>query len=206
MRRPDRWSRSGRGGMSGRVCLQVLDEGPGIPAADLEHVFDKFYRVRGCRSPACGHRAWALPSVAASSRPCMAPSQPPTGPIARARLSPSRCRCTPMRNGRRRRSNDRGSGPLRILVVDDEPAILRFLRVGLGGQGYRGQRSGERTIGTGCGATAPRRSGGARSGAAGHRWAGGHPAHPRIGFRGADHRAVQPRRRGGEGGGAGSWG
>jgi two-component system, OmpR family, KDP operon response regulator KdpE len=29
-----------------------------------------------------------------------------------------------------------GSGPLRILVVDDEPAILRFLRVGLGGHGY----------------------------------------------------------------------
>lgn len=28
------------------------------------------------------------------------------------------------------------SGPLRILVVDDEPAILRFLRVGLGGHGY----------------------------------------------------------------------
>jgi len=30
-----------------QVRLQVLDEGPGIPAADLEHVFDKFYRVRG---------------------------------------------------------------------------------------------------------------------------------------------------------------
>jgi two-component system sensor histidine kinase KdpD len=28
------------------VMLQVLDEGPGIPAADLERVFDKFYRVR----------------------------------------------------------------------------------------------------------------------------------------------------------------
>jgi len=28
------------------------------------------------------------------------------------------------------------SGPLRILVVDDEPAILRFLRAGLGSQGY----------------------------------------------------------------------
>jgi two-component system sensor histidine kinase KdpD len=28
------------------VMLQVLDEGPGIPADDLERVFDKFYRVR----------------------------------------------------------------------------------------------------------------------------------------------------------------
>jgi two-component system KDP operon response regulator KdpE len=28
------------------------------------------------------------------------------------------------------------AGPLRILVVDDEPAILRFLRAGLGSQGY----------------------------------------------------------------------
>ena len=28
------------------------------------------------------------------------------------------------------------SGPLRILIVDDEPAILRFLRAGLGSQGY----------------------------------------------------------------------
>jgi two-component system sensor histidine kinase KdpD len=27
------------------VCLQVLDEGGGIPPADLEHIFDKFYRV-----------------------------------------------------------------------------------------------------------------------------------------------------------------
>ena len=27
------------------VCLQVLDEGAGIPSAELEHIFDKFYRV-----------------------------------------------------------------------------------------------------------------------------------------------------------------
>src|SRR5262249_11324202 len=27
------------------VCLQVLDEGDGIPPAALEHIFDKFYRV-----------------------------------------------------------------------------------------------------------------------------------------------------------------
>jgi two-component system sensor histidine kinase KdpD len=28
------------------VALQVLDEGEGIPATDLEHIFDKFYRVQ----------------------------------------------------------------------------------------------------------------------------------------------------------------
>ena len=28
------------------VCLRVLDEGSGIPAADLEHIFDKFYRAQ----------------------------------------------------------------------------------------------------------------------------------------------------------------
>jgi two-component system KDP operon response regulator KdpE len=29
-----------------------------------------------------------------------------------------------------------GANPLRIIIVDDEPAILRFLRAGLGGQGF----------------------------------------------------------------------
>jgi two-component system sensor histidine kinase KdpD len=27
------------------VVLQILDEGEGIPTADLEHIFDKFYRA-----------------------------------------------------------------------------------------------------------------------------------------------------------------
>ena len=31
---------------NGSVCLQVLDQGSGIPPADLEHIFDKFYRAQ----------------------------------------------------------------------------------------------------------------------------------------------------------------
>ncbi len=30
----------------GTVCLQVIDEGPGIPPGDVERIFDKFYRAR----------------------------------------------------------------------------------------------------------------------------------------------------------------
>jgi two-component system sensor histidine kinase KdpD len=28
------------------VVLQVIDEGEGIPSSELEHIFDKFYRVQ----------------------------------------------------------------------------------------------------------------------------------------------------------------
>src|SRR5262245_63098323 len=35
---------------SGSVYLQILDEGDGIPPAELEHIFDKFHRVEKGRS------------------------------------------------------------------------------------------------------------------------------------------------------------
>lgn len=37
---------AGAGG-SGMVTIRVTDTGIGIPARDLPHVFDKFYRVQG---------------------------------------------------------------------------------------------------------------------------------------------------------------
>jgi two-component system sensor histidine kinase KdpD len=31
---------------SGSACIQIADEGDGIPSADLENIFDKFYRIQ----------------------------------------------------------------------------------------------------------------------------------------------------------------
>lgn len=36
------------------IFLRVMDTGKGIPPADLEHIFDKFYRVRGNKSEGSG--------------------------------------------------------------------------------------------------------------------------------------------------------
>lgn len=42
----------------GRVCLQVEDDGIGISAEDLPHIFDRFFRVRG--APARGEHGLGL--------------------------------------------------------------------------------------------------------------------------------------------------
>jgi two-component system sensor histidine kinase KdpD len=41
------WHEAAAAGARASVTLQVMDEGPGIPAEALERVFDKFYRVHG---------------------------------------------------------------------------------------------------------------------------------------------------------------
>jgi signal transduction histidine kinase len=42
------------------VVLAVRDDGPGIPAADLPHLFERFYRVDKARTGSSGHSGLGL--------------------------------------------------------------------------------------------------------------------------------------------------
>ena len=126
--------------MDGHVVVQVLDEGPGIPAADLERVFDKFYRVGGAdrRRAGTGPGPRDLPRLhrGDARHHHGEQSHRPHGRDVHHDAAGVRRRTAGRRSETVIASDDHGSGPLRILVVDDEPAILRFLRAGLGSQGY----------------------------------------------------------------------
>lgn len=39
---------------AGRACLEVLDDGPGVPAAERAAVFERFYRLHGSGAEGCG--------------------------------------------------------------------------------------------------------------------------------------------------------
>ena len=115
------------------VRLQVLDEGDGIPTADLERIFDKFYRARK------GDQVRAGTGLG-------------PGDLARLRRGPARHdhggephrphgRCVHDHPARPEASGARGgcgmsTASLKILVVDDEPPIRKLLRMGLSSQGY----------------------------------------------------------------------
>ena len=115
----------------GFVVIRVLDEGEGIPEADLERIFDKFYRVRrsdrqragtGLGLAICRGFVEAMGgSITAANRI----DRP--GAVFTIRfpvpVTPRLARPRPCRDAR--------AGPLRILIVDDEPPILRFLRASL---------------------------------------------------------------------------
>ena len=133
MRRPARPSASRAGATATAVCLQVLDEGDGIPSGDLEHIFDKFYRAqKGDQVRAGTGLGLAISrgfveamhgTITAANRT----DRP--GAVFTIRLPiPARSAAA----GHRRMS----AAPLKVLVVDDEPPIRKLLRMGLSTQGY----------------------------------------------------------------------
>ncbi len=72
----------------------MLDEGDGIPAADLERVFDKFYRVRGADRQRAGTGlglAICRGFVEAMGGTITAANRTDR----RGAVSPSTCRCRP---------------------------------------------------------------------------------------------------------------
>ena len=75
-----------------QVAVAVADEGRGIPAERLPHLFRKFARSGGRTGGAGSGRAWAWPSARAWSRPTLGASGPRARARGSARASPSRSR------------------------------------------------------------------------------------------------------------------
>ncbi len=124
-------SRSRRGATATIGRAAGADEGDGIPPADLERIFDKFYRVQRGGPAARRHRA--RPAICrgfveAHGRHDRA-RQPARTPRRRLHDQPAGARGREPR--RRRCGMSQRAAPLRVLVVDDEPAIRRFLRTSL---------------------------------------------------------------------------
>ena len=118
------------------VEIEVVDEGPGIPPADLERIFDKFYRVQAqdrrragtglglaiCRGFVEAQGGW----IVARNR------RDRSGAVLTIRMPVVPEIAATARAGRWRMAN-----AYTVLVVDDEPPIRRFLRTSLAAAGYR---------------------------------------------------------------------
>ncbi len=119
-----------------RVIVRVVDRGPGIPPAQLERVFEPFYRAG---TPAGGHRgsglglAIARGFTEANGGSLHVESLPGQGAAFVFELP------LKSRRGAGRVSTPgatRPAKPPRVLVVDDEPQIVRALKVVLREAGF----------------------------------------------------------------------
>ena len=108
------------------AIVRVVDQGPGLPEAELERVFEPFYRRE--RRHALRRRARSRDRARlrrSERRPRVGRVQAGAGCDLRA--------CAAGRRGARGAAGMNGQ---RVLVVDDEPQILRALRTTLRGAGY----------------------------------------------------------------------
>ena len=107
----------------GRILMRVVDQGPGIPLAEQERIFAPFYRGTDAAGQGSGlGLAIVRGLVEANGGHVHVESLPGQGTSFVVELP------LPRRRG--------GARVTRVLVVDDEPQILRALRVVLREAGY----------------------------------------------------------------------
>ncbi|MGE8319027.1 MAG: sensor histidine kinase [Comamonas sp.] len=71
---------------AGRACIEVQDDGPGIPAAEREAVFERFYRLHGSGAEGCGLGLAIVRQIAGRHGAEVELGDPPLGPGLRVRV------------------------------------------------------------------------------------------------------------------------
>ena len=160
---PDGPVRVSAGRVGDRVLIAVADEGPGIARGSEEQIFDAFQRL-GDQDNSTGVGLGLSVARGFVQR---------HGGIDLGRGHPRRR----SDGGDRPRRAAGGAAVTRVLVIDDEPQILRALRINLSVRGYDVRHGGHRRRGAAGRSGLPARCGRARPRAAGHerhrraRWA-----------------------------------
>ncbi len=189
------------------AIVRVVDQGPGLAEDELERVFEPFYRRSGRRTLGRGARPRDRARLRRRERrPCLGRVAAGAGRDVRARAA-----------GRRGARGAARMNGQRILVVDDEPQILRALQTTLRGAGYTVDSAATAERGAHRGGRAPARGGDprprppgrerhrrlpraahverrARDRALGRRRGAGEDRRARRGRRRLRHEAVQRRR------------
>ena len=115
------------------IALQIIDEGAGIPQAELENVFDKFYRVqKGDHVRAGTGLGLAISRGFVEAMHGTISGRQPHRSQRRGADHPAADPGGQASAGHRRMN----AAPIKVLVIDDEPPIRKLLRMGLSTQGY----------------------------------------------------------------------